>query len=213
MQSKAKTVDEYLASLPADRRAALEALRKVFRANLDKNYEEVMQYGMIGYVVPHRVFAPGYHCDPKEPLPFAGLASQKNHMALYIGCLYGGDGHGGEAPEVAWFVEAWKKTGKKLDMGKACVRFKKIEDVPLEVVGELIRRVPAKVYVERYEGECARVGGAKKAARKVPKEAASSKSAAPARKKASAGITTKKSASASVSKKKAKKTAGKRSAR
>lgn len=206
MQSKATTVAEYLASLPADRRAALEALRKVFRANLDKDYAEIMQYGMIGYVVPHRVFPPGYHCDPKQPLPFAGLASQKNHMALYLGCVYGGDGNGGEAPEAAWFREAWQKTGKKLDMGKACVRFKRIEDVPLDVVGELIRRVPAKVYVERYVGERDRMASRK--AKPAAKQAASSRSAAPARKKATAVSTKKKSASApSAGKKKTKKTA------
>ncbi len=149
MQSKATTVDAYLASLPADRRAALEAVRAVIRKNLDADIEEGMQYGMIGYYVPHDVFPAGYHCDPKQPLPYAGLASQKGHMSLYMMALYIGEG--GEASEIArWFREAWTKTGRKLDMGKACVRFKKIEDVPLEVVGGAIRRVSAKRYIERY---------------------------------------------------------------
>ena len=89
MQSKATTVEQYLAELPEDRRKAIEAVRQVVLKNLDKDYEEGMQYGMIGYYVPHRVYPAGYHCDPKQPLPFAGLASQKNHMALYLMCVYG----------------------------------------------------------------------------------------------------------------------------
>ena len=89
MQSKATTVDQYLASLPEDRRAALSAVRDVIRKNLDGDYEEGMQYGMIGYYVPHAVFPAGYHADPKQPLPFASLASQKNHMAVYLMCVYG----------------------------------------------------------------------------------------------------------------------------
>ena len=90
MQSKATTVSDYLASLPPDRRTAIEAVRKVILANLDKDYEEGMQYGMIGYYVPHRVYPAGYHCDPKQGLPFAGLASQKNYMSVYLMGLYCG---------------------------------------------------------------------------------------------------------------------------
>src|SRR3989337_1277487 len=120
MQSKAKTVAEYLAELPADRRAAIKAVRAVILKNLDKNYEEGMQYGMIGYCVPHRVYPAGYHCDPKQPLPFAGLASQKNYMSLYLMCNYG------ETDQLAWFEQAWANAGKKLNMGKCCVRFKKL---------------------------------------------------------------------------------------
>jgi len=147
MQSRAKTVDEYLDELPEDRREALEAVRAVILKNLDRRgYEEGMQYGMIGYYVPHRVYPDGYHCDPKQPLPFLGLASQKNHMAFYAMGLY-------TSPEdEAWFREAWAKTGKKLDMGKACVRFKKIEDVPLDVIGRAVRRMPAKKLIAQYEG-------------------------------------------------------------
>jgi hypothetical protein len=137
MESKAKTVRQYLASLPADRREAIQAVREVILANLDDGYEEGMQYGMIGYYIPHRVYPPGYHCDPMQPVPFAGLASQKNHMSIYLMGL----GH----PSVAgWFGKAWAKTGKKLDIGKCCVRFKRVEDLALEVIGEAIRRVPAE---------------------------------------------------------------------
>src|SRR5580704_16894088 len=112
MQSKAKTVAEYLAELPEDRRKAIETVRQVVLKNLDKDYEEGIQYGMIGYYVPHRVHPAGYHCDPKQPLPFASLASQKNHMSLYIMCVYANSDH------ASWFQQAWAKSGKKLDMGK-----------------------------------------------------------------------------------------------
>ncbi len=145
MQSKAATVDEYLASLPEDRRAAIEAVRAVIRQNLDPGYEEGMQYGMIGYYVPHRVYPAGYHCDPKQPLPFAGLASQKGHMSVYLMCVYGAAEHGTR------FRDEWAKTGKKLDMGKSCIRFKKIEDLALDVIGATIKRVPARSYIGYYE--------------------------------------------------------------
>lgn len=145
MTSPAKTVEEYLAGLPEDRREALQAVRKVILENLDKDYQEGMQYGMIGYYVPHSVYPAGYHCDPKQPLPFAGLGSQKNHMAVYLMCVYG------SSEQEAWFRESWAKTGKKLDMGKSCVRFKKLDDVALEVIGEAIRRVPAAKFIEKYE--------------------------------------------------------------
>jgi hypothetical protein len=145
MQSKATTVKEYLANLPEDRRPAIEAVRKVILDNKGKNIDEGMQYGMIGYCVPHRVYPAGYHCDPKQPLPFAGLASQKNHMSLYLGCVYvGGEGEG-------WFREEWAKTGKKLDMGKSCIRFKKIEDLALDVIARTIKLVTADEYIKRYE--------------------------------------------------------------
>lgn len=166
MQSKADTVDQYLAALPDDRRAAIETVRGVFLDNLDKQYEEGMSYGMIGYAVPHSVYPPGYHCNPKQPLPFGGLASQKGHMSLYLMCLYG------DATLEAWFRTEWAKTGKKLDMGKACIRFKKVEDLALDVLAEAIRRVPARTYIERYESLLGRSGGGKAGA----KEAAGGKS-------------------------------------
>jgi hypothetical protein len=171
MQSKATTVEQYLAELPEDRRKAIEAVRKVILKNLDKDYEEGMQYGMIGYYVPHRVYPAGYHCDPKQPLCFAGLASQKNHMSLYLMCVYGG----GEF--LKWFEQSWAKAGKKLDMGKSCVRFKKLEDVALDVIGETIKRMPAKKYIERIESALASMNQGKrtdKPASKGNRKAASS---------------------------------------
>lgn len=181
MKSKALTVDEYLASLPQDRRQAVSTVRKVILDNLDSGYSEGIQYGMLGYAVPHSIYPKGYHVDPRQPLAFAALASQKTHLSLYLMSLYGGPA---ADADLAWFVAAWKKSGKKLDMGKACIRFKRVEDVPLEVIGEAIRRVPAQKYIERVEealavyqaGKVARpgAGGAKKAiaAKKVAKKAA-----------------------------------------
>ncbi len=145
VQSKAETVEQYLAELPEDRREAIQAVREVILKNLPRGYAEGMQYGMIGYFVPHSVYPPGYHCDPKQPLPFAGLASQKNHMAIYLMCIYS------NAEQEAWFREAWAKTGKKLDMGKSCVRFKKIENVAINVIGQAIKRVPVKKFIANYE--------------------------------------------------------------
>ena len=145
MQSKATTVDQYLAELPADRREAISAIRQVILKNLPRGYAEGMGYGMIGYVVPHSVYPPGYHCDPKQPVPFASLASQKNHMALYLMCMYS------DPDFEAWFREEWAKSGKKLDMGKSCIRFKSLDDVPLLLIGKAIKRVPAKKFIEYYE--------------------------------------------------------------
>jgi len=145
MQSKATTVEQYLAGLTEDRRKAIEAVRQVVLKNLDKDYEEGIQYGMIGYYVPHRVYPAGYHCDPRQPLPFAALGSQKNYMSLYLMCVYGESDHSN------WFRQAWAKTGKKLDMGKSCVRFKKVEDLALDVIAEAIKRVPARKYIEYCE--------------------------------------------------------------
>jgi len=152
MQSTARTVSAYLKSLPTDRRAALSAVRRVILANLDEDYEEGMQYGVIGYYVPHRVFPEGYHADPKLGLPFAALASQKHYMSLYLMGLYCGCEPGMDGSAVVqWFQRAWAATGKRLDMGKACIRFKRLEDLPLPVVGEAIRRVPASVYIKEYQ--------------------------------------------------------------
>ncbi len=151
----AASVRDYLAALPEDRRKALEAVRTVIRKNLPKGVEEGMQYGMIGYYIPHSVYPDGYHCDPKQPLPYAGLASQKNHMGLYLMCNYG------DPEQDRWFREAWTKTGKKLDMGKCCVRFKKIEDVPLDVVGKAVKRMTAKKFIAHYEANV-KTGGKRK---------------------------------------------------
>ncbi|UQA54719.1 DUF1801 domain-containing protein [Polyangium aurulentum] len=175
MQSKAGSVEQYLAELPEDRREALEALRAVILKNLDKKgYEEGMQYGMIGYYVPHSVFPAGYHCDPRQPLPFASIASQKSHMALYLMCVYS------DAENERWLRDAWARSGKKLDMGKSCIRFKKLSDVPLDVVGELIKRVPASRYIESYQaGLASSKGAAKKKPAAAKAEPATEKAATP----------------------------------
>lgn len=145
MQSQAKSVEQYLAELPEDRRQALTAIRNAILRNLDKNYQEGMQYGMIAYYVPHRVYPAGYHCDPKQPLPYVCLASHKNHISLYLMSVYS------DPAELSWFQQAWKAAGKKLDMGKSCVRFKKLEDAPLDVIGEAIKRMPADRHIAVYE--------------------------------------------------------------
>jgi hypothetical protein len=180
MQSKATTVAKYLAELSEDRRAAIQAVREVVLANLDKDYEEGMQYGMIGYYVPHRVYPAGYHCDPRQPLPFAGLASQKNHLALYLMCAYGDSDH------AEWFRQAWAKTGKKLDMGKSCIRFRKIEDIALDVIGEAIRRVPAKKYVECCEA-ARQKSGKPSAAKPTPRSAKKANAKQPTKAKRTKG--------------------------
>lgn len=145
MQSKASTVEQYLSELPVDRRAIIQAVREVILTNLDKDYEEGMQSGMIGYYVPHRIYPSGYHCDPKQPLPFACLASQKNYLSLYMMPAYG------EGSDESRFRDEWSKTGKKLDMGKSCIRFKKLEDLALDVIADTIRRTPVRAWVEYYE--------------------------------------------------------------
>jgi len=171
MQSKATTVEAYLAELPEDRRAAIKAVRKVVLANLDKDYEEGMSYGMIGYFVPHRVYPKGYHCDPKMPLPYAGIASQKSHMSLYLMRIYGDSEH------AQWFADEWAKTGKKLDMGKSCIRFKKVEDLALDVIGKSLKRTTAKKYIAFTEAVLAtRSPAGQRATKQTPTRAASKKS-------------------------------------
>ncbi len=144
MQSKAKTVAQYLKELPADRRVMVETVADVVRANLDPRLEEGMGYGMMGWYVPHSVFPLGYHCDPKQPLPFAGIASQKNYCSLYLMSSYA-EGTVGEA----WIKKAWPK-GKKLDMGKSCIRFKSLDDLALDVIGEAVRRASLDEHLAWY---------------------------------------------------------------
>ncbi len=144
MQSKAKTPEQYLASLPEDRRKILMQVRETIFANLDPKIEEIMQYGMICYAIPHSIYPDGYHCDPKIPLPYAGLASQVQYVSLYV-CVYA------ESELGKWFAAEWKKSGLKLNMGKCCVRFKKIEEIPLDVIGKLFKRVTAEKFIEIYE--------------------------------------------------------------
>lgn len=182
MQSKAATVEQYLAELPPDRREAVAAVRKVILKNLDKGYAEGMSYGMIGYSVPHSVFPAGYHCNPEQPLPFAGLASQKQHLSLYIMFLYCGCEGSVDSDVLKWFKQAWAASGKKkLDMGKACIRFKKLDDIPLDVIGEAIRRMPAKKFVAEYEKALASMPTAKAARSATKAKAPSAKKPAPKR--------------------------------
>ncbi len=168
MQSRASSVDQYLAELPEDRCAAISAVRKVILANLPKGVTEGMGYGMIGYAIPHSVYPDGYHCDPKQPLPFASLASQKNYMTLYLMNLYTGQ-------DEEWLRGEWAKTGKKLDMGKCCVRFKKLEDLPLDVIGKAIARWSVEQHIANYEA--ARSAPRSRPAKAAPKKAATKKAA------------------------------------
>jgi hypothetical protein len=164
MKSSATTVEEYLQGLPADRRTAIRAVRKVILANLPKGYVECMGYGMICFVVPHNLYPAGYHCDPRLPLPLACLGSQKNHMALHLMTVYG------DPAAEKWFRQAWAAVGKKLDMGKACLRFKKIEDVPLKVIGQLVARVPVKDHIARMEKNLAASKSSKAKIEKIRKK-------------------------------------------
>ena len=166
MPDKATTVKQYLDALPDDRRKALNAIRKVVKANLDHRIEEGIMHGMIGYFVPLSVYPAGYHCSPDTPLPFLSLASQKNHMAAYMFCTYC------DPDEIARVAKEWKTTGKRLDMGKSCLRFKKLEDVPLEVFGAAVKRMSVDRFIEVYEKQ---IGRTRKAAPKKKKAAAKKK--------------------------------------
>ena len=133
---------EYLAGLPDDRRSALSAVRKVILDNLPTGYREGISYGMIAYVIPLARYPDTYN---GQPLTLAALASQKNYMSLYLMCVY----HG--TPIAAWFKDEFRKTGRKLDMGKSCIRFKRLEDLPLDLVGRTIARVSVQDYIAVYE--------------------------------------------------------------
>jgi uncharacterized protein YdhG (YjbR/CyaY superfamily) len=135
MQSKAATVEQYIAELPEDRKHAVTELRKVIKKNLPKGFKEGMSYGMIGY-----------HCNPEQPLPFAGLASQKKFIAFYHMCVYGD-------PKLSkWFVDEYAKLNiGKLDMGKSCIRFKNMSQIPYQLIGELCAKVTVQQWIERYE--------------------------------------------------------------
>lgn len=130
--SNASTPEQYLAELPEERRALVQAVRSTILEHLPDGYEETMSFGMIGYVVPLARFPDTYN---GEPIGVVALANQKNHVAVYLMGVYGDDA------EREWFVSAWKATGTKLDMGKSCVRFKKLDDVALDVLGAAVARV------------------------------------------------------------------------
>ena len=146
MQYEAETPEEYIAGLPEDRKLAISTLRKVINDKLPKGFKETMGYGHMGWVVPHETYPAGYHCDPKQPLPFMGIASQKNHIAVYAMCLYG------NVDQLEWFRAEWPKhSKKKLNMGKSCIRFTKLEDIPLDLIGELASKVTPKQWIDIYE--------------------------------------------------------------
>jgi len=141
-KSAASTVDEYLAELPADRRDAIQTVRKVILANLPAGYEETMLFGMISYVSPLATYGPTYN---KQPLMYASLANQKNYMSVYLMNVYA------DAEAERWFNEAYRATGKRLDMGKSCVRFRSLDDLPVDVIGDAIARTPVAAFIELYE--------------------------------------------------------------
>ncbi|MFA6947070.1 MAG: DUF1801 domain-containing protein [Pedobacter sp.] len=146
MQSAALTPQEYFDSLPEERKEAMNLLRKVILDNLPEGFSEEMSYGMIGYVVPHSLYPAGYHCNPKLPLPFMGLASQKNFIAFYHMGLYA------DKKILDWFLEEYPKhTPGKKDMGKSCLRFKKMDQIPYELIGQLVKKMSVEDWIEIYE--------------------------------------------------------------
>ena len=146
MQSKATTVDAYIAELPEDRKKAITELRKVIKKNLPKGFKEEMGYGNMGYVVPHSKYPAGYHCDPKLPLPFMGVASQKNSINFYHMGIYA------DPKLLKWFTDAHAKASpKRLDMGKSCVRYKHPDDIPYKLLGELVSKITVDQWIEMYE--------------------------------------------------------------
>lgn len=146
MRSEAKTPDEYYETLPEERKEAMQELRKQFKKNLPKGFKEEMGYGMVGYVVPHSKYPGGYHCDPKQALPFMGLASQKNFIAVYHMGIYS------DPKLLKWFTDEFPKHSKtKLDMGKSCIRFKKPEHIPFKLLGELATKMTPDDWITLYE--------------------------------------------------------------
>lgn len=146
MKIEANSPDDYISKLPEDRQEVMTKLRKVVIDNLPQGFSEEMSYGMIGYVVPHSLYPGGYHCDPKLPLPFMSMASQKNFVAFYHMGIYAD-------PELLdWFVNEYSKYSKyKLDMGKSCIRFKRMNDIPYELIGQLVSKVSVDDWINTYD--------------------------------------------------------------
>lgn len=140
------TIDNYIEQLSDDRKTAIEQLRKLFLEHLPKGFEETISYGMIAYVVPHSIYPAGYHCDPKLPLPFISIASQKSHIAIYHMGIYA-------SPDLLnWFLEEYPKYVKtKLDMGKSCIRFKKPDQIPFALFNELAKKMTVQDWIALYE--------------------------------------------------------------
>ncbi|HEY3493746.1 MAG TPA: DUF1801 domain-containing protein [Polyangiaceae bacterium] len=159
MQSKAASVEDYLAELPAARKKELSAVRSAVKKHLPKGYTETMQYGMISYVVPLSVYPEGYLNNPAQPLPYISLAAQKNYFALYLMNV------SGNAELEGRFRAAYTKSGKKLDMGKSCVRFQSAADLALDVIGATVASTSVDDYIARYEQVRGRKSAAKPARR------------------------------------------------
>ncbi|MBA4153830.1 DUF1801 domain-containing protein [Flavobacterium sp.] len=148
MQSAAKTPDQYFQELPEERKEAMLKLRQIIKMNLPEGFEEMMGYGMLGYAVPHSIYPKGYHCDPKQPLPFFGMASQKNSINIYHMGIYA------DNDLYDWFVSEYPKHSKaRLDMGKSCIRFKKPEHIPFELIGELLTKISVLEWISIYESK------------------------------------------------------------
>ena len=146
MKYEASTPEEYINQLPEDRKPVIEKIRTIIKKNLPEGFEEGINYNMLGYYVPHSIYPEGYHCDPKLPLPFMNLASQKNSVNLYHSGIYAN-------PEIHdWFVNEYPKhSNRKLDMGKSCIRFKKMDDIPYELIAELCTKISVEDWINTYE--------------------------------------------------------------
>jgi uncharacterized protein YdhG (YjbR/CyaY superfamily) len=146
MTIEAKSPEEYISKVPEDRKEAMSKLRQTILKNLSKGFSECMSYNMISYCVPHSVYPAGYHCDPKQPLPFMAIASQKNFIAVYHMGMYA------KKELLDWFTKEYPKhTSKKLDMGKSCLRFKKVDNIPYKLIGELTKKMSSAEWIKIYE--------------------------------------------------------------
>jgi hypothetical protein len=148
MQSNATTVAAYLEEIPEERKEAFFKLRDTILTNIPKGFSEQLSYGSLGYVVPHSIYPKGYHCDPKLPLPFIALASQKNFIALYHMGIYAN-------PELLnWFTSEYPKhSAQKLDMGKSCIRFKKMDQIPFDLIAALVQKMSVQEWIDCYESQ------------------------------------------------------------
>lgn len=151
MKYEANTVEGYIAQLPEDRREIITELRDIINENIPDGFEETMSYGMIGWVVPHSIYPNGYHCTRELPLPFLSIASQKNFIGFYHMGIYAN-------PELLkWFTEEYPKYSKyKLDMGKSCVRLKRMNDIPFDLIKETVQKMTVKEWIDLYEGNLKR---------------------------------------------------------
>jgi len=146
MQSKASTPEQYLNELPQERKQVMTKLRDIILKNLPKGFEECINYGMLGYVIPHSIYPDGYHVNPSLPLPFINLASQKNNISLYHSGIYS------DSELMQWFVNEYPKHAtNKLDMGKSCIRFKNIEKIPFDLIAQLCTKMTPQLWIEKYE--------------------------------------------------------------